>query len=269
MAHSLAQPQPREGEPFDREPSQLVNLDSYLPFLPDHPDRVPIDNGNGDSTFFVNQHIYFTEPSYWSIQTPSGEIDMRYRRLRSLTWSQIVMRRTEERRLHKTMEFTVDPPPPETVDATLRDYHDIDLVGGAVMGLADVRSGYINEPRIYNHLTPPEIGRLSARDRVDIFRTIRDEALDRLAQPRIVPDKLVTSALKRLSSHLKDEVLEREARERMQSEIYFPLRVPNIQTIRNIGHAILLDAVGYRSLEESRLIQLGLQTGVDKVQSIS
>src|SRR5579862_2091528 len=255
------------GEPFDREePSQLVNLDSYRPYLIDPPEIVPIRPLTGPGSKYVHQHIYFTEPKYLNIRAESGEIDLRYRRLRTLSWSQIVMRRSEEQRLHREKEPTVKPPPEETVEELLKDYFDMDIVGATTLGIQELKKPKPFDPWASRLFAPPEVEALSKAGKIDILGAERDRALEDLNSPRVVSHMLVTSAFKRLASFLGDFTLEKIANERLQEQTHFPLRVPQYGALRTIGHHVILNGVKVRSLEESRLLIQGLQTEVDRVQ---
>jgi hypothetical protein len=240
-------------EPFNRESSGLVDLSCYRPYLVDPPDQVPVRFPATDGSVFVHQHVYFTEPQYRQLDLPREERDSRLSALRNSPYNQVAMRRLRERQLHLDKEPFVDPPPIDNIDKALKDYADIDLVGAASLGIRlTMRGKHINTWSL--NFDPPELQALSRHDRIDIFKAEREKALSSLSPPRIVPDILVASALKRMATRLKDRTLDRIANERLIDEYYYPLRVPKRGHLRNIGNLVLKDALGIQALQETRMV---------------
>jgi hypothetical protein len=160
-----------------------------------------------------------------------------------------------ERQLHKDKESGVDPPPIDSVEEALNDLFDIDVVGASTFGIRETEN-----PRRHNswaddnYEPPPEIQALSTNDRIRIFEARREEALRALESPRVLPARLVTSALKRIATYLRDPLLESVANERLrQDETYYPLRIPKDGTFRSIGGKVLMDEVGIKPLESAKL----------------
>lgn len=250
-------PQEEEIRSFDRERNGLVKYDSYLPYLIDPPEKAPIKPSGAQGSEFVRQHVYFTEPLYRQVSLPQEKRDPRLTRLRDSPYSQIVMRWQQEKKLHLEMEPYVEPPPISTVDDALKDFFDIDRAGAATLGMYEIKNPSSFSPWAEKFAPAAELQALSKRERFNIFKDIRDEALSALFSPRVVPHLLVGSALKRIAVYLRDYTLDRAANENLpDTKSYYPLRIPSKGHLQAVGTYMLKDAVGIMPLEESRRVQI-------------
>ena len=239
-----------EKQPFLREESGLVSLESYLPYLVDPPDQVPIDPATGQDEQFVYQHIYFQASKYYQKHIPEGERDPRLTALRNSPYNQILMRPKRELKLHKEHEDHVEIPGDEVIDQALADYYDLDIVGASSLGLIALRNAKkrsIHKLSLYRPL-----GRnLSHADKLDIFETHLDNVLVSLENPRVTPERVVASALKRISGLLQDKRLDRLAEELMpEDRIYYPLKVPRIGYLLEISKSLLKQACEIQEIHE-------------------
>jgi hypothetical protein len=263
MAVAVKQFKDVERTAFNRESSGLVDLGDYIPYFVDPPGAVPTRPDVGSTAYnrFVHQHEYFIEPLYLQLDLPRRHRDRRFAALRNSYYSQIIMRDYKEKEMHFEKEQSVQPPSIETIDKTLLDYFDIDIVGATTYAIHELSSAKRQSTWEEQHYTPPpEIESLSKRDKMKILITKRRQALEALASPRVIPEYLVTSALKRLGTSLRDYELNREADSRLEKDgFYFPLGVPKAGHFRCIAGMILGDEVGLRPLEESRIIIQRLQ----------
>jgi hypothetical protein len=260
-----------DGEPFDREPSGLVDLDFYRPYLVDEAQDVPTvlqkETINGSRFRFVYQHLFFRENLYHQTFLDKDDRDRRYRALRELTYGQIVMRSYKEQQLHNETEGDVAYPPEETVDNTLRDYFDLDMIGGSVLGIEEIRNP--RPPDEWRARQPVDsmLAKLTDEERMGAFEAKLQELLTSTETPRVLPDKIVASALMRLATHLQDPILLKAAEERLPADgYYFPLRVPKLGTLRTIATAVLKSEVGIKDLEISRIQHQTLQVEDEKLE---
>lgn len=248
-------------ESFSRINRGLVDITDYEPYLIDHPDEVPLNpSGMGNNpSRYIKQHQYFPEPHYRQFDLDYEQRDPRIVAIRELSYSQVVMRRFMELRLHNEKEEQVERPPVETADRAVRDYFELDLVAAASLALREQEMGRQPEYSRYKIPPWPEITKLTMKDRRRIFRKQWEESLESLDSPLIIPHILVASALKRLARHTDSARLMRHADEMLGGESYYPVKVPKVVHLRNIGYAILKDAIGIQTLAESRVYLQGLQ----------
>lgn len=256
-------------EPFPREESGLVNLEAYLPFLPDHADEVPPiveTNMPYHERMFVHQHIYFKRDVYRDLSLPQNA-ESKLRRFRECSYNQLAMRRNQELKVHLYYEGHVEPPPEVAVNGSLVDFDHLDIIGAATVGKAIAlkpESLFILAPKAF----PTDYSRgWSSTERADFFDSQREEALKALDKPVITPEIVVTSALKRLALALDDRELLKLADERLPEDSrYYPIRVPKPGRLYSIGHTMLSKAGGIRPMPQRRPEQ-SLQTGADELES--
>lgn len=246
----------------------LVDITDYSQYLIDNPDDVPLNpSGMGsDPLRFVKQHAYYEETHFRQFDLEYEQRDPRLVALRVLSYSQIVMRSRMEQRLHNEKERRVERPSVEMADKAVRDYFELDLVAAAALGIHEIA---INRQPNYGKYViqpPPEITRLSTKDRRAILKKQWEKSLEALEHPLVVPQILVASALKRLARHTGNAELMRQADQRLEGDGYIPLEVPKLVQLRSVGYAILKDAVGIHPLEKSRIGLQGLQKNPKIVQ---
>jgi hypothetical protein len=256
---------------FDREDSQLVDLESYRPYLIDPTEDVPPWAPGSNSSIFVNQHIYFTETIYRQLDVPNPKHrNLGLIALRKSPYSQLVMRRHLEDRMHTDMETYVSPPPEDTVAKSFEDYLDIDIVGASSLSIHEVRFPKMLTIWEQNSEALPEIRALSSRDRLKLFSNRREQALDSLSNPRVISPELANSAIRRIANHLGDLALDRISNGRLKgNKNYYPVRVPKDGYLRAFGTWILKEAVGIDSVDSLKTKQMALQTGVNGVELVA
>lgn len=244
--------------PFAREPGGLVSLDEYMPYLVDKPGDVPIrpNTRHTHPNRFVHQHEYFTAPVYLHQNTARSKRDRRLILLRNSPYSQIIMRNTQEKRMHLDKESIVEPPPKKSRGSIMCDFFDLDIVGATTIGIQEsIRPLTLPLWEVQNYDVPMEIRALSSKDKITMLATEREKAIERLASPRILPAQVVASALKRMANYLKDPMLERIANEHLNGDkFYYPLAVQKAGYLRSLGNMVLSNSTGIRSLESSRIM---------------
>lgn len=259
-------------EEFTRTRGRLVDISDYDSYFVDHPDDVPLSpTGNGgDSSRFVKQHVYFTEPLYKQRDLSRNERDPRLAAIRTLPYSQLVMRKYMEDYLHRDKEPFVERPPIESADMAIRDYFDLDIVAATLFGLREIKRGknflypsYVSQP-------PRRLAALPDNRLIMIMKDRKEEAMLALDNPRILPQYVVASALKRLAQRVKSRELINIANERLSSaDAYSPIVVPKIGHLRNVAYALLKDSVGITEIEESRQGLQGLRRPLQAVEAIT
>lgn len=228
-------------EIFPRHESGLVDLDCYLTYLPDHPDTVPIYLVPFNESPVVHQHVYFRWFGYRSPGKTPDEGNLNpLAKFRNFSHNQILMRRTEELRLHQDFEDDVRPPPDETVSKSLEDFRRLDQLAASTIGLEltlhpECRWQYFPDsgPALASYYVPK-------LDIADYFDNQRELAIESLAHPKISPQRVITSAIKRLSVYLQDERLSSEADERLAADLqYYPLRMRHKQHFYDLSNFML------------------------------
>ena len=240
-------------EAFPRhEDSGLVDLDCYLPFLPDPPDRVPAFVRPSPDAPFVHQHVYFTWGKYRSPGKTADEgQDNPLAKFRAFSYNQVLMRRRKELKLHQKYEDEVEHPPMSTVSASLEDLREIDMLAASAIGFEVSRNPEViamhvpemGEPKAYQVVPRTEIS--------DFFETQREKLIEVLRSPRITPQSVVVSALKRVATYLDNPRLDKEANERLAADhIYFPVRVRSLRHYYDLGNSMLNQEFGILEARE-------------------
>lgn len=230
-------------DPFLREDSGLVNLESYLPYLVDRPESVPISLPLKNQGPLVHQHVYFREPDYRQDGVPVEEKDWDLVWMRNISYNQIIMRRRLEVRLHHDHEEHVLPPSPDTNRKCLEDYGHIDTIGAAIIGKVIALNPEIQPAMLPGSTRPARINVLSPEERAEFFDGQLTTSLEAITHPEITPERVITSALKRMSIYLKDPELQSEAGRRLKEDnTYYPLRMPKLGKLFHLSNELIAGA---------------------------
>lgn len=228
---------------FKREHSRLVNLECYMPYLTDAPEDVPISlppNNNGP---FVHQHIYFQESKYRQDGVELEKKDMNLVWMRRISYNQIIMRRHIEPKLHRDHEDHVIPPPPETNRQCLEDFEHVDNIGAAILGKVMALKPDAHPDLLDKFGYPARYKFLSPTDRADFFDEQYAISLEAIKSPQITPERVISSALKRMSIFLEDSELEAEADRRINGDkTHYPLRMPKLSQLYQRSNVMIARA---------------------------
>jgi len=228
-------------EAFPRHESGLVDFDCYLPYLPDHPDEVPIYVVPSPGSPVVHQHVYFQLNGYRSPGKTSEEGNQNpLSRFRGFSYNQILMRRFEEKRAHRDFEDHVDPPPEITIEKSLMDFRHLDLLAATSIGL-EMALHPRRRRQYFPHIGAPVVSKTISRlDIADFFDGQREILIDAVRTPEISPQRVITSAIKRLSTYFGDARITKEADERLANDSqYYPLRMRHKEHFYNLSNYML------------------------------
>ena len=245
---------------FPRHESGLVDFDCYLPYLPDHPDNVPIYVIPSSASPFVHQHVYFKLDEYRSPGKTGAEGELNpLSWFRSFSYNQILMRRDQETRVHQDLVRHVEPPPVAVVEMSIEDFRRLDLAAVASLGL-QLTLNPEKAPQNFPDTGLSAIIRRSARlDVADYFDTLRESTIHELASPKVTPHKIITSAFKRLAIYLDDKRLADEANERLADDPeYYPLRVRDKRHFLNMGNCLLKREFQIETTPEETVLDAGI-----------
>jgi len=227
-------------EAFPRHESGLVDFDCYLPYLPDHPDKAPIYVIPSPDSPIVHQHVYFQWNGYRSPGNHEEGIKNPLSKFRSFSYNQILMRRVEEKRAHQDFEDHVGPPPETTVEKSLMDFRHLDFLAAASIGL-EMALHPERRHQYFPHVGSPIVSKTVSRlDIADFFDTQREILIDAVRTPEISPQRVITSAIKRLSTYFGDARITKEADERLANDSqYYPLRMRHKEHFYNLSNYML------------------------------
>lgn len=265
---------PRES--FLRDDNDLINPDIYLPYLVDHPDDAPIimtrEQRDVDVDDWVYQHVYFQKNFYMQKGEPDWLKDWVLSQFCTIPYNQIAMRRWMEQELHNTYEEHVIAPDTESMRRALIDFQKLDFLGAAALGK---RVALV--PEALNYLSPGA-GRAagssvaSPQERAIYFDGIAEDMLDDLSSPLVVPEVVITSAIKRMSKMFGTERLDEEVKNRLPLDCtYLPVGLRHPSVYYQVGTDMLKDA---SLLEDNkkRYSEVGitaLQTGVNRLELVA
>jgi hypothetical protein len=142
------------------------------------------------------------------------------------------MRITSEEILHLSHEREVPHPSTETLEPALNDFERLDMIGAATLFL-DLAHGS-NQHRVDPEAVVPDWMRgIPSKDRLSFITEIREDMAKSLVRAEIIPSRLVTSAIYRLSLQLNgDRYLTQLAERRLASDpVFYPVRVPSDKTL--------------------------------------
>jgi hypothetical protein len=229
--------------PFLRESSGLVNLESYLPYLEHPPEDIPITLPFNNQGPLVHQHVYFREADYRQDGVPVEDKDMDLVWMRRISYNQVIMGRLSELILHRDHEEHVAPPSPETNQKCLEDYAHIDAIGAAIIGKVVALKPEVRPVILPGSGQPARMDVLSPLERAEFFDNQLAISLEALRQPKVTPERVVTSALKRMSIYLNNPELQSEADRRLREDsIYYPLRMPKMGKLYHVGNELVARA---------------------------
>ena len=233
----------RQRRSFSRDQNDLVDLDTYLEFLPDDPEDVPIiiNTANRDQWWY--QHVYFQRLFY----TQKGVSKLIKDRVLSqfcvAPYNQIGMRPEEEQRLHRAFEEHVLAPSPETQKKSLVDFGYIDILGAAAIGRRVALVPEATEHLLPGMGIPNGFVKLSPVEKADFFDGELHDALSALKSPLVTPQRVITGAIRRLTRVINDERLQEEAQARLRSdETYFPVRLRSLGFYYNLSVSLLKES---------------------------
>lgn len=235
----------------------LVNLDDMKMYLHANPEYVPLQRRAGWKYHHVNHPL----SSFEQTGLDSEDRDQELIRLRRSSYQQVHMRVTNERIYHNVHEIQVPHPPRETVVKTLADFERLDMLGATALFLRLSRGS--SEYDVDNEaIVPMWMKEIEPRDRINFIEEVREEHASALVRTEVIPQRLVTSAIKRLSLHLKeDPYLVKLANKRLESDpVFYPLRVPSHKTLLDKAkRAIALEFMVTQEVSS-------LQSGVNRLE---
>lgn len=240
-----------ERSPFLREKnSDLVNLESYLPYLIDPPETAPITLPFNNQGPFVHQHVYFQEAAYRQDGVPPEDKDWGLVWMRNISYNQVIMRRHMELKLHQEHEEDVAPPSSETNSYCLEDYNQVDIIGAATVGKNVALNPMLQPIILPDSGRPARVDDLSPEERANFFDQQLEGSLAALEQPLVTPQRVITSALKRMSALLNSAELESLANKRLEEDvIYYPLRMPKVAKLYHLSNELVIRAFEVQTIE--------------------
>lgn len=226
---------------FPRNPrTGLVDLDAYLRYLPDPPDRVPIDPPKFVNSPWVRQHVYFEAAQWKKAGVEHEGTQSRLSAFRNHWSNQIIMRRKKEQKVHRDFEDHVEPPPFLIIDMGLEELNHLDRIGAATLG----RDIALHPERVESlkNVGPPKNAQdWSVADRLELFDNIRANSLQALESTKVTPEILVISGIIRLSKLLDEPGLIGIAEERRDGK-YLPVHTPSLGNLYALSNVMLRDA---------------------------
>lgn len=233
----------------------LVNLECYLPYLPDPPDSVPIDPPKYQASPWVRQHVYFDATRWRQRDAPTEDVDPRLFLFRSHWTNQLIMRRAKEAKVHRDFKDHVEPPPSLILGMGLEELEHLDRLGAATLG-----KDIVVNPEMISDILPGTGGPwlaeyLSDYERADIFDVQAEQSRRALEGIKVIDEHIVTSALKRMGKMLGDNRLEQMARERLaEDKRYYPIHTPSYTNLYSLSNKMLKEACTVEQIEEYRQI---------------
>lgn len=225
----------REIMPVPLDNNDLVDLSRLQTYIHPNPDHIPLTSTPG----WKYHHVYHPRTVYTQKNINPLDKDQKLIDFRGYQYNQLMMRVSAERIYHEAHQTTEIPPEPHVIEGVLRDFRRFDALGAVCVGVMLARGdrgAYHIDPETFHHLGIKDIPR---KDRQDFFLGAREEAVEELEEIEFTPQRLVTSAIKRLAKRLGDEpFLSRLAEERLAKDpVYFPIKTPSRQAlqIRSIG----------------------------------
>ena len=226
-------------EVFPRMPSGLVDFSCYLDYLHDPPEEVPptLSRRKYDSELWRDHHGYFRYDS-WSKE---GKNDQDIIDFRSYPYNRFVMRPWEESKIHHEFEDDVKPPSIETIRQTLEEFHRLDTVVAAEVGIQTV-----NNPEILNeigNIRPPRAWAvLEPGARIELLKARQVQALAELDETRFIQDLVVNSVIQRTARQIGSEALAGIAASRLKDEDeILPVRVKKLSDLYYISNQLLTE----------------------------
>lgn len=236
----------------------LVDIDGLNLYLHPNPHYVPLHAAPG----WKYHHVNHPESSFKQWGTDISERDHRLVALRNSSYQQLHMRISSEAIYHNVHEVYVPHPTSESVDKALRDFERLDLLGAACLYL-NLLKGTSEYKFDEGSANPRWMQPISLRDRVNFFTEVREEYASALIRAEILPERLVTSAIKRLSMHLRDPYLGKLADQRLESDpVFYPVRTPSHKTLLSKANRL----ISLDFLANGRQHNDALQTEVDRVE---
>lgn len=217
-------------KPVPLLPNGLVNFDGMSTYLHPNPNGVPLYKTRG----WKYHHALF---SWCSFERPGYDDENRNAQLRRLhrsSWQQLHMRVSSEAVFHLAHEMNVPHPPIETTEAALDELERLDMIGAATIFLCLSRGS--SQYKIDQEaLSPDWMNDIDEMEKLGFITEVREDMTRSLVRTEVIPQRLVTSALARLSLHTnRDPYITKLTERRLGLDpIFYPVRVPS--------HKVLLD----------------------------
>lgn len=246
----------RHAKKVPRLASGLVDPSVLDIYLHHNPYAVPLKKTPG----WKYHHMHYPKPFYKLPGVPPEENPLES--FRSNSYNQVKLRISNEQVFHRLYEIWMARPPMETIEATLRDYERLDMLGAACMYL-NAMEGSSQYGVDEGSLNPSWVEPVPLKDRISFIEEVREDHARDLIRAEVLPDRLVTSAIKRLSLSLQDPYLARLANRRLESDpVFYPVRTPSHKLLlMKVNNLIKLE-FGLTDWEPTP----ALQTGANQLQ---
>lgn len=196
----------------------LVPPEHLIAYLPDDPATVPLDvdplvhlEHKPDDWHY--HHVYFTKKRY----NNSG--NGRHLAFRGSRYNQVNIRVRNHGLYHREHERFVKFPPIDEINYFLEEADILNRLSAASQGLRDDK--YDDEDK-------------------EVFSSIIDESISRIDTFGIMPDIVVTGALKRIAIRTGDILLDSIAEKRIEIDpIYLPVYIPKTEILQEAASRLL------------------------------
>lgn len=225
---------------FPRLQNGLVDIEAYQEYLPDHPDTIPPIVRYADKIGWRHQHLYFWRSFYRQKYEPKPLRDLTLLYFWRSPYNQLLMRISEESKVHDRYKSLVSPPPIETMEKSLKDFGLLDQLGSAAVGR---RVSLV--PEAFSHvregLKPHAVTRLrSPAEIATIFDREIETAIERLKNPLVTPQRVVTGAISRMARLTRNpRLLEEAERRTAEDPIFYPVRIREPQALFVLSNQLL------------------------------
>ncbi len=231
---------------FQRHGNGLVDLECYLPYLPDPSGRVPIDPPKYDGCDWVRQHVLFQRVVWNEFTHPKLGVRPNSYNYRNHWANQVIMRNKKEKKLHLDFVDTVEPPDVAIINAAILELDHLDNLGAAIVGQEVVRDPVKMKALLPKNDGPRYGHEMTGEERIRLFDSHVQEALEALGSLTVTDQRIVTSALARMAKlfNLNGIVhpLEPTVEERLSKDhVYYPLHTPSIRSLYTVSNVMLRD----------------------------
>lgn len=210
----------------------FVDYYNLRDYMHPEPDEAPFEPD--PTRIFENHHAAYPSDLYAH--------DAVLREWRNAFYNQIVLPADLEERLHNEQVERMYPPLIPVAEAGLRDFQRFTELGTVALELkiatdleCEDAERASREGGFYRNM--------SSDQRLEFFAPLREPSIAALDLMEVLPERHITSILRRFAVYLEDERLVEIARARLDIDpVYFPIRVPGKGHLHNLGNVMLKNA---------------------------
>lgn len=214
----------RHQKPAPTLDNGMVDMDGLVTYMHPNSLSVPLYPRKG----WKYHHVNHTKTSFRQAHLPLEDRDEGLVFYRNSPYQQLHLRVSSEATYHNLHEQNISHPASEVVEAALRDFERLDMLGAACLTL-NILNG---QSKYRANADERLLESMNSKEMISFMEEVREDCARAVVKAEIIPDKLVTSALKRLALHLEDPYMSAVAARRLRSDPFFyPVKVPSARTL--------------------------------------